>query len=98
MIQLTRENLEILPKKEQGLVESLLDELNYINKCSNFQKLDLYWEDEHTEYSPERVDPCPDFYGLYFFRSSITGDSIGVDMTADELDSAICLLYDFINK
>ena len=98
MIQIDRKNLEVLPKQEQSLVDSLLDELDYINKCSDFQKLDLYWENEHTEYSVERTDPCPDYYGSYIFISCITGDSVGINMTADELDSAVCLLYDFISK
>ena len=98
MIKITKITLKVLPTQEQGLVESLLDELDYINKCSDFQKLDLYWEDEHTEYSVERTDPCPDYYGSYIFISRITGDSVGITMTADELDSAICLLYDFISK
>lgn len=67
-MQITKENLNLLPEKERNFVKNLLDydlqEINSFNKGV----FTLHWQDCHDEYSPERTDPCPDFYGKYDIR------------------------------
>ena len=45
------------------LLESLLEEVEELNG-NRYNKLFINYIDTHTEYSPERTDPCPDYYGL----------------------------------
>ena len=81
---------------EKGLLSALLQDLEEINHNLPLHSpnLELEWIDTHTEYSPERVDPCPDYYGMY--RVWRGDDYIGVEMDLDTLDSALCLLYNFV--
>ena len=92
-MKITKETICKIPEKEQGLVKALLVDLEEINQSTN-KELYLDWIDTHTEYSPERTDPCPDFYGMY--RVIRNGDVLGVEMTLDELDISLCLLHNFI--
>ena len=93
---------DIIPEKNQGLIESLLIDLLELNtELENIQepyrKLYIDYITEHTEYSPERTDPCPDFYGMYrlvFEKNPY--ESVGNEMTIDELDSAMCILINFV--
>ena len=92
----------IIPKENQGLIESLLiDLLEFNTELENLQepyrKLYIDYITEHTEYSHERTDPCPDYYGMYrlvFEKNPY--ESVGNEMTIDELDSALCILINFI--
>ena len=81
---------------EKGLLNALLQDLEEINHNLPLHSpnLELEWIDTHTEYSPERTDPCPDYYGMY--RIWRGDDYIGVEMDLDTLDSALCLLYNFV--
>ena len=81
---------------DKGLLKALLNDLEEINHNLPLHSpnLELEWIDEHTYYSPERTDPCPDFYGMY--RVWRGDDYIGVEMDLDTLDSALCLLYNFV--
>ena len=67
-MQVTKENLNLLPEKERDYVKNLLDydlqEINSFNKGV----FTIHWQEYHDEYSPERTDPCPDFYGMYYIR------------------------------
>lgn len=93
--------LDVLPEEERDLIHSLLDEITEINKNVNnhrnyFYHLEIDWQDYHNEYSPERVDPCPDYYGYY---SLIEGKKvIGDKMTIEELDNAIFIIKEFIES
>lgn len=90
---LNYDNLYLIPENDISLVKSLLDIKNkYNNTQYNF---DIYFQDYHDEYSPERTDPCPDYYGCY--RLIKNNDFIGLEMTLEELDNAICILSDFID-
>ena len=102
-MRVTCENYkDIIPEKNQGLIESLLIDLLELNtELENIQepyrKLYIDYITEHTEYSPERTDPCPDFYGMYklvFEKNPY--ESVGTEMTIDELDSAMCILINFV--
>lgn len=98
-MKVTHENVETLPisDSEKVLLYSLLDDLvKEINRHGK-AKLYLNFIDEHTKYSPERVDPCPDYYGMY--QLIVEDDprvTIGVEMTLKELDLAMCVLCNYI--
>lgn len=64
-MKLTEHNLNLLPKSESVIVESLLKDLDSANNKVADAKLFIDWQDFHDTYSPERVDPCPDYYGCY---------------------------------
>lgn len=94
-MKITEENYTVVPEKEQITLKELLTDLEFINNNS-INKLFINWIDCHTEYNPERTDPCPDYYGMYELRlEDDPRESIGVEMTLDELDMVICTLSDF---
>lgn len=88
--------------KAHEYLKSLLEDLNDINnklkdKGDSNKQIFIDYENKHTEYSPERVDPCPDFHGTFTLRfEKDPYNKIGEIMNLDELDSALCLLYDFL--
>jgi len=48
-------------------ISSMLDELDYVNTLFatlGLGEIKIHIQDYHDEYSPERVDPCPDYYGM----------------------------------
>lgn len=95
-MKITEETICKIPEKEQGLIKALLIDLEEINHNLPLRSKELYldWIDEHTEYSPERVDPCPDYYGMY--RVMRDSEMLGIEMTLDELDTTLCLLHNYI--
>ena len=95
-MKITEETIYNIPEKEQPLVIALLNDLEEINHNLPLHSpnLELEWIDEHTHYSPEWTDPCPDYYGMY--RVWRGDDYIGVEMDLDTLDSALCLLHNFL--
>ena len=94
---ITEENINKLPEKEQGLVKALLIDIDEINYHKPLLSSNIYidWIDQHTEWSPERTDPCPDYYGMYRIIKS-RGETLGVEMTLDDLDMALCLLHNYL--
>ncbi len=82
------------------LLSFLLTDLEDINTTlPEGKKLWLDYVDTHTEYSPERVDPCPDYYGCFLLRWEDTPyETVYVEMTINELDSVMCVLWDFVKK
>ena len=97
-MKVTFENIPNLPisDHDKDLLEVLLEDLEEINHNLPLKSKNLFidWIDVHTEYSPERTDPCPDYYGMYrIFRGK---EFLGVEMTLQELDTSMCLLYNFI--
>jgi hypothetical protein len=86
----------------RNVLESLmidLMELNQLldNKDESYKKLYIDYEDKHTEYSPERTDPCPDYYGQFKLRFEKNPyETVGDIMTLNELDVVICALVNFI--
>lgn len=86
---------EVVPKKEQDLLCALFDDLDEINERTN-KKLFIDWQDFHNDCSPEWTDPCPDYYGYYTLRfEEEPYEIVGVEMTLDDLDSALCLLSNY---
>ncbi len=95
-MKITKENYTEVPTEQQLLLLALLDCVEDINN-SDYQKI-IYidWQNFHNEYSPERVEPCPDFYGYYSLRLDKSGDVVGDLVTIDELDNEICVLCNFL--
>lgn len=93
---------ELIPKENHSLIYALLLDLLELNtELENIQepyrKLYIDYITEHAEYSPERTEPCPDYYGMYklvFEKNPY--ESVGTEMTIEELDSAMCILINFI--
>lgn len=90
----TNDNINKLPTKEQNLIKSLLEDLKEINNVEGHPEIFLNWIDEHTVWSPERVDPCPDYYGLYTLI--MDNKRIGIEMDLETLDYCLCLLHNFL--
>lgn len=102
-MRLTKDNINELPKDEQDLVNSLLLDLDYINQKLKAKGHELYvdWQDYHDEYSAERTDPCPDYYGYYRIFTDICDENgynyqIGLEMTVNDFDNVNCALTDFV--
>lgn len=71
----------------------------FLERINPDRKIYIDYETEHTEYSPERTDPCPDFYGCFTLRyENYPDETIGDPMTIDELDNALFILNDFLLK
>lgn len=95
---------DIIPKENQLLMHGLLLDLLELNtELENLQEpyrqLFIEYIDEHTEYSPERTDPCPDYYGMYklLFENN-PYESVGTEMDINELDTALCVLINFVES
>lgn len=106
-MRITRENIEGI-KYYAGskrsldlcaeLLLSLLDELNDINR-DRYNKVYLEYIGKHTSYSPERTDPCPDYYGYFLLRlEDEPFETVGTEMTLEELDTVLCALSDFVER
>lgn len=98
MTQLTSDNYtNFVPVQEQNIIRVLLRDIDEINKYVGFTNKYLWLsiETEHSEYSPERTDPCPDYYGFYRLHNSYDNDTIGIEMTLEDLDSNLCTLLNF---
>lgn len=93
-MKITDDNIYYIPKKERSLIKSLLVDLSEINSFSD-KWLYIDWQDYHNEYSPERVDPCPDYYGYYTLRDK-NNNMIGIEMDIDTLDTVLCTLFNYI--
>ena len=101
-MKLTIDNYKgVVPYKDCPLCEALLIDLAELNqlledKDEDYRKLYIDFENEHTQYSPERVDPCPDFYGLFSLRFEKNPyETVGDYMTIEELDSIMYALINF---
>lgn len=97
-MKVTYENIEDLPidNKDKVILKALLTDIDEINNANLKDPIYIDWEENHTEYSPEWIEPCPDFYGTYSLIRSTTKDKLGVEMDLDTLDIALCLLNNYI--
>ena len=66
-MKVTYENIEDLPidNKYKVILKALLTDIDEINNANLKDPIYIDWEENHTEYSPEWTEPCPDFYGTY---------------------------------
>ena len=92
---------DIIPDKDQPLCEGLLIDLAELNQLlddhdETYRQLYIDYNTEHTEYSPERVDPCTDYYGMFTLRFEKNPyETVGDYMTINELDNALFILINF---
>lgn len=95
-MRITRENADKIPleDKDKRLLLSIISDINELNEMTG-KDFFLDWQDFHDEYSPERTDPCPDYYGYFSIREGSYFSTIG-DMcrTVSELDSTVLVLVD----
>ena len=98
-MKITKENIQEFPEIEnKSLLKSLLSEIDAINYFIN-KKIFLDYQTYHNEYSPERTDPCPDYYGYYTLRYEHKPNfSLGGFMTLNDLEYALWLLIDFVEE
>lgn len=78
---------ECCPSDKQGLMEALLIDIKELPS-----ELEIHYVTEHTEYSCERTDPCPDYYHTYFIKWAECDDNINSGLTLEELDNHLCTL------
>ena len=80
-----------------GDLKDLNDLLDRNNKSD--KHLVISYIDQHTEYSPERVDPCPDYYGMFklVFENNHS-ETIGEPFGLWDLHTIIFVIYDFITS
>lgn len=104
-MKLTDENYkDYVPKKDQELFGSLLIDLSTLNSIlvdqgEAYRKLYFDIETNHTPYSPERTDPCPDYYGMYTIRFEKNKyETVGDYMTINELDNAMLIISNFVES
>ena len=80
-------------KDNKELLIALLSDLKEINnKTKNTYCIDV--QEWHNEYSPERVDPCPDNYG--YFSIIYNDEQLGDCMDINVLDNILFILYEFV--
>ena len=66
------------------------------NNGDKHRQLYIDFIDGHTEYSPERTDPCPDNYGYFTLRFEKNPyETVGGILSLNELDSVLCALINF---
>lgn len=97
-MKITEDTIDAIPIKDRKLIQALFNDVEEINHNASCFKFDIYidWINQHTEYSPEWTDPCPDFYGMYRIRRSDNDDVLGVEMDLDTLDTSLCLLHNYL--
>ena len=102
-MEVTIDNYDkIIPENDQPLMMGLILDLLELNQelednQEQYRQMYIDYQDYHDEYSPERVDPCPDYYGTYTLRLfKDPYNKIGVNMNLDELDTVLCTLCNFV--
>ena len=87
-------NISYLESLCKDLIE-LNNELE--NQNLNHKKLYIDIQDYHNEYSPERTDPCPDYYGMFSLRFEKNEMKIGEYIkNLEDLDSILFTLIEFL--
>lgn len=105
-MKITIDNLEEAKKINDKINISYLESL-YIdlmelnneleNQNLNHKKLYIDIQDYHNEYSPERTDPCPDYYGMFSLRFEKNEMKIGEYIkNLEDLDSILFTLIEFM--
>lgn len=90
-MKITKDNYKVVPQSEEALLLALLEELESNDVLPH--DIEIHWQSWHDEYSPERVDPCPDFYGTYAIKWEGSPEYIARYMSVDDLDDHLCTLF-----
>lgn len=98
-MKVTYENIKNLdvPELTKELLYSDLEDVEEINEITG-EKFFIHYQDWHDEYSPERTDPCPDYYGYFSIREGkYPNDNIGpLCQRENELQDVILTIYDTV--
>lgn len=96
---LTKDNIEECNIKSvqdnKELLIALLADLDMINEAIPRRTFFIEVQDYHDEYSPERVDPCPDYYGM-FIISDDDGKTYGEWLDIDSLNCQMSFFYELV--
>ncbi|MBP5722046.1 MAG: hypothetical protein J6X18_00480 [Bacteroidales bacterium] len=85
----------------QSILHILVDDLERCNKKFEGIVARMYidYVDSHTSYSPERVDPCPDYYGCFQLRwEDDPSETVGTIMTLLEMDTVLCAICEISER
>ena len=100
---ITKENIQTLDisDNDKKLLDALLNDLFEINEMivNDLDReyiIEIHYQDWHNDYSPERTDPCPDYYGYYSLQERCTKEWIGDPMTLRELDGRLCTIINLL--
>lgn len=101
MITLTVDNYKTVKKYidiseyDLNLLQGILVDLLSNNHGVFHKPMEICFNIEHTEYSPEWTEPMPDFYGSFCIKYTDSTEMIG-DWIADvhELDNIMFFLYE----
>lgn len=95
-MRISKNNLDKIDVKpsERKILSGILTDIESLNEMTG---RDFYidWQHFHNKYSPERTDPCPDYYGFFSIRTETYASTIGdyyEDVTS--LDDAVLVLID----
>ena len=95
-MRITEENIDRNYESldDRDYVRALMKDIAEINEVTG---LDFFidFQDYHDEYSPERTDPCPDYFGFVRLKEAHMppGESLGGVVTLDELDTLIYTVH-----
>jgi len=78
--------------REYELLKALLDDLYMYNEKYFPKEMSIEYVTDHTEYSPERTDPCPDYYHTFNIRWKGFSETIVDNLTLHDLDEHMCTL------
>ena len=100
-MKITKTNIEEFysDKPEKELILRLIEEVEEINKMlfeitGKVKEIYIDIQNYHNKYSPERTDPCPDYFGYFSLMNG--GARIGDPMLLNELDNTLYILNDLI--
>lgn len=109
-MKLTLDNFESILKKykkdisscEISMMHALLTDCIEYNTSGVFpHEIEIHIITEHTKYSPEWTEPCPDYYGTYYIKYADVDDYIIDCLDIDRLDNAmfaLCEAFEQLKK
>lgn len=99
-MNITKKNIDTIDidEKTREMLRADLEDIYGINAKSG-KRFFISRQDFHDEYSPERTDPCPDYYGYFTIREwSRPYEVIGPQCaTEDELEDVIMTISNTID-
>lgn len=99
-MKLTTDNIDEVKKQftiyndvDYAKLHAILQDIEQYNEQRIFPyNLEAHIVEHHTQYSCERTDPCPDYYGTIYIKWENCGDHIMDDMNISGLDDVMCAI------
>jgi len=88
-------SISTLTLEHKNYINSLIEDVDDINRITG-RNIYIDYQDFHNEYSPERTDPCPDYYGMFSLKDE-NGETVGDFGNLSDLDSLIFAIHCFVN-